>query len=149
MWNAIGIGLGLAGSLLGSRSEKKAAKAGREAAEANARLAEEEIGQVEIRTAVELARLRQEARRFAGSQRAAYAGAGVRLSGSALDVLEDTAAMAEQDAKLVQWAGDWDVRGLKAEAEMQRRYGQSAYRAGMLNARATLLGGLYQTWRAI
>lgn len=72
-------------------------------------------------------------RRLAGSQRAAFAKAGVKLTGTPLDVLAQTAANAELNAIRAALAFEQDAANLRSA-------GKIALTKGILGAGATLLG---------
>jgi hypothetical protein len=92
---------------------------------------------------------RREARQILGSQRAAFAQSGTGLSGSAADVMAQSARDAELDALTLRYEGDMRARGLMAEAEGERYQGRvaemnasNAKTSGYLNAAGSILGGV-------
>ncbi len=91
---------------------------------------------------------RREARQILGSQRASFAQAGTGLSGSAADVMAESATNAELDALTLRYEGDMRARGLLAEAEGEKFQGRvaganakQAKTAGYMNAVGSILGG--------
>jgi len=72
------------------------------------------------------------------SQRAAYAGAGVQLKGTPLEVMDQTARDIERDISLARY-------GSEIEAERYRIKGKEARRAGMWKAGTSLLTGGAET----
>jgi len=84
-----------------------------------------------------------------GRQRAVLAASGVEVdTGSALDILEDTAALGELDALTIRSnaereAYDYKVAGMNdgAQADVNRMSGENALAAGNMGARTSLLQG--------
>lgn len=106
---------------------------GMQAANYNARAAETE-GQMAVADGVATeARIRDEARMAAGEAVAAQAQSGLQIgTGSALDVLRESAVTAELDKLTVRARAD-NVRRAKAEeARMQRKSGRMALLAGII-----------------
>lgn len=91
---------------------------------------------------------RRQARQVLGAQRAAVSQAGIGTSGSAADVMQQSATDAELDALSLRYEGDLRARGMLAEADLQRYDAQvagmnakAAQRAGYMNAVGSILGG--------
>jgi len=92
---------------------------------------------------------RRQSRQVLGQQSAALAQAGIGLGGSALDIAEQSAFMAELDALNIRYEGDLRARGLLAAAE-QNEYearaaiaaGKNAETASYISAGASLLSGI-------
>lgn len=122
------IGTSLLGSGIQAKGQLMAGEAEQQAANFNAMLEEKAGFQKE-------ALIRSQARRHKGKQRAAIGKAGVRLEGSALDALAETAARAEVDATNAR-------KEALLNAEMLRRGGKMAKKGSRLAAGATLLSGL-------
>lgn len=85
-----------------------------------------------------------------GSQQAALAANGIDVSqGTALDIVEDTAAMGELDALTTRYNAETKAQAYEAEASnfnnqanLDVYAGQNAYKAGMTNAVASGFNGL-------
>lgn len=91
---------------------------------------------------------RRETRRRLSSIRAQYGAAGVQLTGSPLDVLEDSAIEGEQDAQRVEYegrvaarSGALEMLGFSEEATLSRMNASTQRRAGNINAVAALTSG--------
>lgn len=119
---------------------------GMQAANYNAKAAERE-GQMAVADGVATeARIRDEARMAAGEAIAAQGQSGLQIgTGSALDVLRESAITAELDRLTVRARAD-NVRAAKAEeARMQRKSGRMALLAGIIgsaeDAAAAAAGG--------
>lgn len=110
------------------------------------------------RQALEASTMRQlalsrEQRRFAGTQRAAVAQAGIGTRGSAADVVAQDATLAELDR--MNLAREGEVRFLSAltqadfeemNARMYRSSASASRRSGNLGAARSLLGGAATIW---
>lgn len=85
-----------------------------------------------------------------GSQQAAMAANGIDISsGTALDIVEDTAAMGELDALTTRYnseteaiAFEHQAANFENQANLDILSGQNAYKSGMINAAATGAKGL-------
>lgn len=84
---------------------------------------------------------RKEGRRFRASQKALFAASGIRIAGTPLLVMKETADEFETEAALIQEGGMTEGRRLRSFARMERQMGASAYRAGKWGAGSTLLTG--------
>jgi len=82
--------------------------------------------------ALEKEKITREATIMQGTQRAAYARSGVKISGSALDVMLNTASNYEYDKMIVDY-------NAKLQSSQQRYYGQQAYSQGMFKVGQSLL----------
>lgn len=96
----------------------------------------------------EAEQLRDVRMRNLGSQRTAVASAGLTLSGSALDVMSDSAIQSEQDIYMTLYRGQVSSQNtgqrasnLYSQAGMTRTSGRNAARSSVLSAGGTLLGG--------
>jgi hypothetical protein len=96
-----------------------------------------------------VSRLRMDARATVGASRASMAAQGLDLgSGSAADVLKDTAAVSELDrltiennAKREAWGYHVEAAGQRYQAGNLRQAGRNAARAGRFGSGLTLLTG--------
>jgi hypothetical protein len=106
------------------------------------------------RGADEAAQVKERARRIAASQRAGAAGGGVSVdSGSALDLLTETAGMGELDALTTLNNAQREAYGFKSQATNQRMQagaqklqGDQAASAGKSQAFGTILTGGYKAY---
>ena len=129
------------GSIIGAAGALVGAVSGLSAGKDNARLAAYQAERERERTRVELLRQKRFARRVAGTQRVEFAAAGVRGdTGSAVDILADTAADAALDAKLIEAGGSLREAAATSEAKLQRAQGRSVFVGGLLSGAAELIG---------
>lgn len=97
--------------------------------------------------------LRRSQRQFQGLQRAATAQAGIGTRGSAADVQEQSASLAELDAMNLAYEGAARFKAALTQADMDEanavsyRYGSTAARAtGRIGAARSLLSGASAIW---
>lgn len=134
-WVVIGsAALSAAGALSQAASARSAAKYNAAVADRNATVSRQQA-------AVNEQAQRQEAYRAMGRIRAGYGDAGVTRAGSALDVLEDSAANAELDALNIRYKGELAALGYRDEAGLQRSRASSAMTGGVFKAGSALLSG--------
>lgn len=124
------------GGISKSRAERKAARQTQQAADINAALQEAQADQADLEARENINRLRREARRYTGNQRARIAASGVVGSeGSPLDALVETAGAMELRA-LDEARAARARKGLAyAEADETRRTGK--LQASGLRAQST------------
>ena len=84
-------------------------------------------------------RLRREKRRFAAKQTAAFAKAGVRLTGSPLQTIADSAAELEMDILIEDFNTRVGVMNAQSNSELDLLRGDIANRSGFIGAGKTLL----------
>lgn len=141
----------IAGALASTAAAGTAAVAAHQQgqAQANAAEANADIQEMNARVATQQAteeesRLRTRARQIISEQRAGVAESGFALSGSTLDMLEQSEREAELDALTIRYKGHLARAGLLADADQQRAQAGTARAAG----RAGLLTGLLGTGAA-
>lgn len=100
--------------------QRQAADAAQYAAGFNAQLAEQEAEAVRRSSEFQTARMRRYAAAFQGQQITAVAKSGLRLSGSALEVLADSATEMELDILTEQYNAEVEQRRLRARAQLER-----------------------------
>lgn len=151
---------GVAGSVVSANAAKQQGKAQQamynyqaQVAEENAKIAQNNAA-LERQQGIEESRLQRiKVAQAVGSQQTAMAANGVDVTqGTALDVIEDTAAMGELDA--LQTRYNYERKALAYEAESNNYQnqanldiiaGQNAYKAGNMNALASGLNGIAKT----
>jgi hypothetical protein len=121
------------------RAAERAAKFNAAQAEKNARQAQERA--IEDERAFRLSFRREQA-----SNVTSIAASGVKLEGSPLEVLQDNAAMAEQDALKIRKYGALQAEAFRSEAQGYRMGGSAARRAGNIGGAANLLTGAANTY---
>ena len=120
-------GIALVGAGVSAYGEYRKGKDAEKAAEYNAEL-EERRGRERARA------MRARGRSIKATQRANIGASGVQLEGTPLEVLAETAAMAELDAAST-------MADARATARLDRMQGESAVKQGKMRAAATLLSG--------
>jgi len=156
---AVGLGVvaSIGGSVMGGVSSYQQGKAQEaqynyqaQVAQENAKIAEDNAA-TERQQGIEEARLqRMKAIQAVGSQQTAMAANGVDVTqGTALDVIEDTAAMGELDALQTSYnyerkalAYEQQANNYQNQANLDIIAGQNAYQAGKMNGLASGLNGI-------
>lgn len=131
---AAGAALSAVGSIRGGNAVANAAEYNAQNAEANAQESRQQASEEERR-------VRVQARKQIGAARANYGASGVTTEGSALDVLEESAANAELDALTVRHQGEMKARNFEQYANMERFKGREAKVAGYLGAAGSAAQG--------
>lgn len=139
---AIALAAVAASTALGAYSAVQQGEAAEDAAEYNAKVAENNAQAAADQAAAEALQVRRAARLRAGTQRAGYGKAGVDLSGSAEDVYIDAGTQGELEALSTLYAGATQSGYYQSRAVGSRFEGRQARAAGNLNAAATVIGGL-------
>lgn len=83
--------------------------------------------------------LRVMARKELGSISANYSASGIAMTGSALSVLEESAANAESDALNIRKQGEYQARAYERSAAAKRALGKNYQKAGEINSAAAAL----------
>lgn len=123
---AVGIGLTLSSGAKDAAAREEAGRVAQAAGEYNAMVSEQNAVLAQDRAAKEETRYRISAKRQLGAIDAAYAASGVSRTGSATDVILDSAMTAERDALEIRQGGRWEAFGYRTQAEISRRYGGEA-----------------------
>lgn len=137
---AVGVGVGVAGSLQAGREAEAAGRSQAAWDEYNAQLAERQATEEQETAAKEERRFRKGGARLKAKQRVGFAQAGVTFEGSPLAVLEETASELELDALEIRRGGQVGAQQLTAAAVLSRFSGKSA----ILRGRAARRGSYYQ-----
>lgn len=132
-------GVSLIGNIAGSQMQADAAmQAGRfnaQMAEENARLAKEKAIEDERR-------FRTIVRQQYGSNVASISKSGIRLEGSAMEVLRENSRVAEEDAMNIRRGGDIERARFLTEARFQRVSGAMGAASANIQGAANTLGAL-------
>ena len=131
-------------------AERRAADSQAELAEYNASVADLQAQDAVDRGAEEEGRFRQGVRAMIGSQRTGIAAAGVDVGfGSAVDVQADAAFLGELDALTIRtnaareaWGYKVEAEDLRRRADIARKTGVFAERAGRANQTAARIGAV-------
>lgn len=132
-----------------ANAQRQSAKAQQAAADYNARVMEQNAATERQQANAREEMQRRQARQVLGEQAAGLAQAGIGLgSGSALDVMQQSATNAELDALSIRYEGDLRARGLLASAEQESYQGRvarmnarTATTSGALGVASSILGG--------
>ena len=131
----------LAGAAVSAVGTIQQGAAAANAAEFNARVAEQEAELAKATASVEEERLRARNRALLASQIAATAKSGLGLAGSPLAVMAETAGQAELDALSVRFAGSTKEAFRRSEASIARFEGKQLQSGSFFTAGATILSG--------
>ena len=137
----IGLALTAIGTGVAAYSAKAQGDAADDAAKYNAKVAENDAITARQQADFERNRLRKQHLRVLGRQRAAFAKSGTDLTGSAVDVMYDSALEGEMDELLVLYGGSLAAGNRQAAAQLARAEGRNARTSGYLNAAGTILSG--------
>ena len=144
LFQAFGTGVSASGELAQGSSASRAASY-------NASVADAQSRDALARGTIEESRYARQASQFAGSQRAQIGAANVTRSGTALDLLGDTAQIASEDTQTIRQNTQREASGYRSQAQELRRQSKAYGRAGILNAGSTLLTGgarAYGMWKS-
>jgi len=142
---AIGTGVSVVGSVMQGKREAEAAKA---QAKLSSFQADAEIKRGDREEEI----MRQEAAKLVGQQRAAYAAAGVRLTGSPLLGMAQTIQDSEKDISLLQEETDARALSFKMQSRIFEDTASSAKTSSYFRAGSTILTGIgsgVSTWRTM
>ncbi len=134
-------GISILGTGLGTYGNIQAGNAQRDVAYQNAEIAEQNAAQADIATADELRQLSRQTGITLGKQKAGFGFAGVKRTGTVLDVLTETANLADRDAYKIQQQGFFAKRGYLQQAANLRYSGDVARTQSRITAGSTLLTG--------
>jgi hypothetical protein len=137
--NLIGTGIGAAGDL-------EEGKINEATAETNRRLSVAQANDALLRGSIEEQRYRREVAQIVGGQRAAFGQRNVTVSGTALDLLSDTAQIGEEDALTIRNNAARESWGYKNQANESSRWGANAKTTAYGKAGSTLLTGGAQSY---
>lgn len=131
---AVGTGVAVAGTMAQGEAQRKATDYNRQVAENNAK-------QQADAAAFEAEKVRERGRRLVGSQRASLGASGIDLSGSAEDVMFDSAISNELDALAAEYQGKVGSNRSMAQAGLLRMESGNIGRNTMFSVGSTLLTG--------
>ena len=143
----VGAGASLAGGYAQSQAFKAQAESAKSTAEVNTRLSNMAADDAIARGEKDAAKVKRNARRVVGAQRAALAAQGLDPdAGSGLDLQEDTAALSAVDALTVRNNAWREAFGFRVQAVDATARGRFAEISGNASSRSSILtGGLEAT----
>jgi hypothetical protein len=138
----VGVGLLLAGAASDAVGKIDAGNDAERAGNINSRMALDNAKRARLQGDSEERQLRADAAQTIGGAKASYGAAGIKSgSGSALSVLESSAATAEADAMNIRQQTDLNVRQYQNEAKLARLEGKSAKTGSRFGAATSVLTG--------
>jgi len=138
---AVGAGIKAVGSI-------KAGNAKKRQAERQAALQDQQAEETINRAETNVLALKRQREGLKGAQRSGFAKGGVELSGSALEVLEDTNTQFDRDVVNTRRQAQFDADQIRRGAQITRAEGKAAKTAGILGAvgaGAGAIGGFVKT----
>jgi len=120
-------------------------------AETNRRLAEAQASDALLRGTIEESRYRRQIAQVVGGQKAAFGQRNVAVSGTALDLLSDTAQVGEEDALTIRNNAAREAWGYRNQANEASRWGANQLSNSRAKAGGTLLTAgaqSYGQWKA-
>ena len=126
---------------MGYKGNQAAAKAAKQTADYNARVAENEAILLRRKKIDEERALRQNNERLIATQRVATAASGVQMSGSPYLALQDAYFNTEMDALNIQYAADIEATAKAAEAGLARAEGAARATGYKMASYQSLLSG--------
>jgi hypothetical protein len=139
---SLGMGLSAIGTGVSAFGQYQQGQSMQSAANYNAAVAEQQAGMIEASGELEAYKIRKQGETIKGTQRARYAASGIRTTGSAAEVLADTAASIQLDMDIARYNTQVGAMGARSQAAMSRYQGQQYAQAGRMGAFTTLIGGL-------
>lgn len=123
---------GMGGSILQGFGAAQQRMTNAQTHDLNAAGIDRDIGAEEEATAYTVARTREGIARTQGAARAGFAANGLALSGSAADVLRETAIEGDLDVAAIRWSSDEKIKGMRFQRDTLR------YNAGQERAAAPI-----------
>lgn len=108
----------------------------------NAKVSEQNADIIRTKGRYEERQQQAQANQTLAAGRVAIAKNGGTMSGSALDVMADSAAQAEMDRQAIRYNTDIDVLGQQSQASNYKAMAKRARAMGVIGAGTALLGGL-------
>ena len=131
--------LAIGGTALDIFGKVKQGQEAKEAAEFNARIAEEEAGLIRQSSILTEFQQRKQLDQTTGKQIAAVARSGIAFTGSPLIVMADSLANAELGIQIDKFNAESAARRKESGAKQLRRFGRQDERSAFISAGATLL----------
>ena len=138
----IGEALSTGLQIYGTLSEGQQAK---EAGDYNADVARSNAAYALFESTANAAAQQRQSRQVIGEARAAYGASGVTVEGSPIDILEQSAKMAEIDRQNILYAGNLRSKGYSKTANLETSSGKNAQNAGYLKAGVELLASYFSS----
>jgi hypothetical protein len=133
--------MSMAGGMVGAQGAMQEAEAKAKAAEYNAQVADRNRKIIKDQTQAAMADKRSENRRIIHSFRASYGASGIDMSGSAVDVIHDTAIEQFLDLRRIKYIGKIKMIEQKDTANLARMEATADMQAGRISALSSVLNG--------
>lgn len=130
---------GTAMSVIGALNQGQQAK---DAANYNAQVANNNAIASRQQAEANAAAQQRRARQQIGAARAGYGASGITMEGSAMDILESSAAMAELDRQNILYGGEIKSQGYQSTAGLELMRGENAETGSYFSAGSALLTGM-------
>jgi hypothetical protein len=108
-------------------------------AENQAQSMRDQISLVRAESEADIARYAEQAKDFKAKQKLAYLKSGVQLSGSPLDILDETVRVGSENINAMRAKAEAKVSGIRAGASEMEAKGRAALIAGFGNATKTMI----------
>lgn len=138
---ALGV-MGIAGSIVQGIGAAGQRETNAQTLELNAKGIDRDIAVEKEQSAFEIARTREDVQRTQGSARAGYSANGLALSGSAAEVLRETAIEGELDIATIRWNSGEKVKGLTYQRDVMLHNARQERAAAPLAFISPVLGGV-------
>ena len=135
-----------AGSLISAKGQLDAGDAARRAGNAEGDLLEKNANRVEEMGKYTAFRHNMKVKKVLGAGRAAYAASGVTMSGSAMDVMRESAVEGERDRLTILYTSRVKADTMRDQAEIARYRGEAAQAAAQYGAASSIFGGIGKTF---
>jgi hypothetical protein len=132
----------IASPFISAKGQQQAGADQQQAYNYNAALAESQAEEARVAGEITQQQLTQKALTLRSTQEAMYAKAGVMATGSALDVMLQSASDAEFDKSIERYNTAIDISRAKSQAANQRYYGEVSKQTAKVRAGNTLLSGI-------
>lgn len=143
----IAVGLSVLGSISSANAQKQQAEASAQASIYNAQIAQRDAVVARQQATADAALHARDAQRRISSMVAGFGASGTELSGSALDVLADSATQAEQDNQTIKYKGELRAMGYESTAALDyyaadnaRIRGKQAYTSALFSGFGQAIG---------
>lgn len=136
-WVAIAVGVG--GAALSAVGSMRKGKQEKRAAQANAELANFQADDAILRGTIEESRYRRYVASIVGGQKGAFGSRNVQRSGTALDLLADTAQEGEENVGMIRANAAREAWGYRNQANESSRFAKAAMPNAYGEAAGTLL----------
>ena len=138
-----------AGALLSAKGQLDAGNAARKAGNAEGDLLEKNADRVEEMGEYTAFRHNMKVKKVLGAGRAAYAASGVTMSGSAMNVMRESAVEGERDRLTILYNAKVKADTMRDQADIARYRGKAAQAAAQYKAAGTVLSGAGQIFGAL